>query len=120
MFVMIVEVAPRPGRTGDYFEIAGRLRPLIEGAVGFVSTERFESLSEPGRFLSISIFRDEVAARACLESMTQSVVQHAGGEDMLALYRVRLASIVSDGGLKMEREKMRPRRRGFFNRLLPA
>ena len=120
MFAMIIEVVPRPGRKGEYFEAAARLRPLIEQAVGFVSAERFESLSEPGKFLSLSVFSDEANARGCLERMEQPVAQQADGEEMFSLYRVRLAPIVSDGGLKATPQATQSRRRGLFSRLLPA
>lgn len=120
MIVVMIEVVPRPGRKGEYFEAAARLRPLIEEAVGFVSAERFESLSEPGKFLSLSVFRDEATARDCLERMEQRVAQQADGEEMFSLYRVRLAPIVSDGGLKAAPQAAQPRRRRLFSRFLPA
>ncbi len=69
MIAVMIEVVPRPGRKGDYFEAAVHLRPLIEEAGGFVSSERFESLTKPDKFLSLIVFRDEVAARTCLDRM---------------------------------------------------
>jgi heme-degrading monooxygenase HmoA len=120
MIAVMIEIAPRPGRKGDYFEAAGRLRPLIEEATGFVSIERFESLSEPGKFLSLIVFRDEVAARTCLDCMEQRLARQTDGEDMFAAYRVRLAAVLSDGGLKTALQKTRPARRGLFSRFLSA
>ena len=116
MIAVMIEVVPRPGRKGEYFEAAARLRPLIEEAVGFVSSERFESLSEQGKFLSLSVFRDEATARRCLERMEQRVAEQVDGEEMFSLYRVRLAPIVSDGGLKAASPATQSKPRGLFSR----
>jgi heme-degrading monooxygenase HmoA len=116
MIAVMIEVVPRPGRKGEYFEAAARLRPLIEGAVGFVSSERFESLSEQGKFLSLSLFHDEAAARCCLERMEQRVAEQVDGEEIFSLYRVRLAPIVSEGGQKTASPATRPKPLGLFSR----
>ena len=61
MIAVIFEVEPHPGRRQDYLSIAGELKPLLERIDGFVSIERFESLTTPGRILSLSFWRDEAA-----------------------------------------------------------
>ncbi|HVO89670.1 MAG TPA: antibiotic biosynthesis monooxygenase family protein, partial [Casimicrobiaceae bacterium] len=58
---VIFEVIPKPGRASEYLFIAAGLRPRLERIDGFISVERFESLSEPGKILSLSIWRDEEA-----------------------------------------------------------
>ena len=64
MIAVIFEVEPREGHAGAYFDLAGELKPLVEGFDGFISVERFEAVLTPGRFLSLSFWRDEEAVRA--------------------------------------------------------
>jgi heme-degrading monooxygenase HmoA len=63
MIAVIFEVQPIPGRASDYLEIAARLRPVAESIDGFISIERFESLAQPGKILSLSLWRDEKVVR---------------------------------------------------------
>ena len=64
MIAVIFEVRPKPGRTEEYLSLAADLRPLLDKIDGFISVERFESLTEPGKILSLSFFRDEKAIDA--------------------------------------------------------
>ena len=61
MYAVIFEVEPEAGRVQDYLDIAGRLRPELEKIDGFISIERFRSLSQEGKILSLSFWRDEEA-----------------------------------------------------------
>ena len=62
MIAIIFEVWPADGRRQEYLDIAASLRPLLEEINGFISIERFESLTEPGKILSLSFFRDETGS----------------------------------------------------------
>ena len=64
MIAVIFEVWPKPERKKEYLDIAAQLRPILEKIDGFISVERFESLTEPGKILSLSFFRDEGAVQA--------------------------------------------------------
>jgi len=64
MIAVIFEVEPREGLRGAYLDLAAEMRPLAEGIDGFVSVERFESLTTPGKLLSLSIWRDAAALEA--------------------------------------------------------
>jgi heme-degrading monooxygenase HmoA len=64
MIAVIFEVWPKPERKNNYLDIAAQLRPILEKIDGFISIERFESLTEPGKILSLSFFRDETAVQA--------------------------------------------------------
>jgi heme-degrading monooxygenase HmoA len=64
MIAVIFEVEPAEGRKDDYLAIAANLRPILEEIDGFISIERFQSLANPGRILSLSFFRDEEAVKA--------------------------------------------------------
>ncbi len=101
---VIFEVEPVDGGTDRYFEIAQALRPPLERVDGFVSVERFESLSRPGRFLSLSFWRDERAVRAWRCHGAHRQGQQEGRDHVFAGYRIRVAEVVRDYGLHERRQ----------------
>ena len=74
MMAVIFEVEPLDGRQDAYFDLAAELRPELERIDGFVSVERFESLTTPGRFVSLSFWRDEAAVAAWREQAEHRVL----------------------------------------------
>ena len=104
MIAVIFEVEPHPGRRSAYLDAAARLKPLLETIDGFVSVERFESLTHPGKVLSLSIWRDEDAVRRWRNLEAHRRTQAAGRESMFADYRLRVAHVLRDYG-KHEREQ---------------
>ena len=99
MIAVIFELEPREGAGERYFEIAGQLRPLLQTIDGFISVERFQSIANPGRFLSLSFWRDEDAVKAWRNTLPHRQGQHEGRESVLANYRLRVASVLRDYGL---------------------
>ncbi len=63
MLAVIFEVIPAPGRKQRYLELAAQLRPELEKIDGFISVERFASLTNENKLLSLSFWRDEEAVR---------------------------------------------------------
>ena len=104
MIAVIFEVTPAPGQKDAYLDAAARLRPLLAGIDGFISIERFESLTQPGKFLSLSIWRDEEAVRAWRNVEEHRRVQAAGRQSIFADYRLRVASVIRDYGLNERAE----------------
>jgi len=104
MIAVIFEVWPRAGRREEYLDLAASLRPLLEEMDGFVSIERFESLSEPGKMLSLSIWRDEDAVRQWRELEPHRAAQAQGRAGIFADYRLRVAGVLRDYGMA-EREQ---------------
>ena len=100
MIAVIFEVMPAAGQTQAYLDAAGRLRPLLEGVDGFLSIERFQSLSEPGKILSLSFWRDEAAVQQWRNAEPHRRVQEAGRRGIFADYRLRVAEVRRDYGLK--------------------
>ncbi|MDH3715600.1 MAG: antibiotic biosynthesis monooxygenase [Gammaproteobacteria bacterium] len=98
MHAVIFEVWPRANRRDDYLKLAARLRAELENIDGFVSVERFESLSEPGKLLSLSIWRDETAIRTWHEHAKHREAQGRRA-DYFADYRIRVAGIIRDYGM---------------------
>ncbi len=104
MVVVIFEVWPAAGRGPEYFDIAARLRPQLEKIDGFISVERFESLTTPGKIVSLSFWRDEDAVRAWRKLEAHRAAQARGRGGIFADYRLRVASVLRDYGMK-EREQ---------------
>jgi heme-degrading monooxygenase HmoA len=99
MIAVIFEVVPREGRKETYLGIAAHLRPLLEKIDGFVSVERFESLSEPGKILSLSFFRDEAAVAQWRGLAEHRAAQATGRTHIFRDYRLRVASVLRDYGM---------------------
>jgi len=99
MIAVIFEVEPHPERRQDYLDLAAALGPKLEAIDGFVSIERFESLSRPGSILSLSIWRDEAAVAAWRGLEPHRRAQAAGRSEIFADYRLRVADVIRDYGL---------------------
>jgi heme-degrading monooxygenase HmoA len=104
VIAVIFEVEPADERRDDYLRIAAQLRPLLEDIDGFISIERFESLSQPGKLLSLSFWRDEAAIETWRNLEEHRAAQAIGRAEIFAGYRLRIAVIARDYGLK-EREQ---------------
>lgn len=99
MIAVIFEVVPAPGRMNAYLDTAANLRPLLDGIDGFISIERFQSLGDPGRILSLSFWRDEQAVHQWRNLPPHRCAQSAGRESIFADYRLRVAAVVRDYGM---------------------
>lgn len=99
MIAVIFEVWPKPDQRERYLEAAARLKPLLAGIDGFISIERFESLTEPGKMLSLSIWRDEAAVQKWREIEQHRRTQQAGRNGIFADYRLRVAEVLRDYGM---------------------
>ena len=97
MIAVIFEVWP--DRREDYLEIAAKLRPLLQTIDGFISVERFESITEKGKMLSLSFFRDEEAVQAWRNIAEHRAAQAAGRGGVFKDYRLRIAGVVRDYGM---------------------
>jgi heme-degrading monooxygenase HmoA len=100
MIAVIFEVQPKPGHAQRYFDIAAELKPMLDGIDGFLSVERFESLSQPRRYLSLSYWRDEEAVRAWRTHALHRVGQREGRAVVFDDYRIRVAAVLRDYGLR--------------------
>src|SRR5918996_2362360 len=99
MIAVIFEVWPKPERRQEYLDIAADLRRHLETIDGFISVERFESLSEPGKLLSLSFWRDEAAVRAWRTFDAHRSAQSRGRAEIFADYRLRVAGVIRDYGM---------------------
>jgi heme-degrading monooxygenase HmoA len=99
MIAVIFEVWPRPERRHEYLDLAAALRRDLEAIDGFVSVERFESLSEPGKLLSLSFWRDEEAVAAWRNLAAHRAAQSNGRGGIFADYRLRVAGVIRAYGM---------------------
>ena len=99
MIAVIFEVTPREGMTDDYLTMAAKMRPLVEQIDGFISVERFQSLTTPGKLLSVSFFRDEEALAEWRRLTAHRGAQEAGRTRMFADYRLRVCGVIRDYGM---------------------
>lgn len=104
MIAVIFEVTPFVGERHRYLDLAGELRAKLETMDGFISVERFESLTVRGKLLSLSFWRDEEAVRRWRETEEHRAAQQAGRGGVFADYRLRVAHVLRDYGLR-EREE---------------
>lgn len=104
MIAVIFEVLPHPESRQAYLDTATALRPQLERIDGFISIERFESLATPGKVLSLSFWRDEEAVKQWRMQEAHREAQARGRESIFADYRLRVAQVVRDYGLR-EREQ---------------
>lgn len=107
LIAVIFEVTPFVGERHRYLDLAGELRAKLEAMDGFISVERFESLTVRGKLLSLSFWRDEDAVRHWRETEEHRAAQQAGRGGVFADYRLRVAHVLRDYGLH-EREEAPP------------
>ena len=99
MIAVIFEVIPAPGRRQEYLDIAAELRPELERQDGFISIERFASLTNEGKVVSLSYWRDEEAVKRWRRFEGHRLAQARGRNGVFADYRLRVASVLRDYGM---------------------
>lgn len=99
MIAVIFEVEPAEGERETYLNIAASLRSELAELDGFISVERFQSLADPGKLLSLSFFRDEAAVKAWRNLPHHRVAQARGRAGVFTDYRLRVAEVARDYGL---------------------
>ena len=99
MIAVIFEVWPKPEFKQEYLDLAAELKPVLETIDGFISVERFESLTEKGKILSLSFFRDEAAVEAWRNIPQHRRTQAKGRATIFENYHLRIAGVIRDYGM---------------------
>ena len=99
MIAVIFEVMPKAEHKQEYLDIAASLRPLLDEIDGFISIERFQSLSDPGKLLSLSFWRDETAIAQWRQLEAHRMAQTRGRASVFDDYRLRIAGVIRDYGM---------------------
>ena len=100
MIAVIFEVWPHDEHRQAYLDWAARLRPELEKMEGFLSIERFQSLTSPGKLLSVSFWRDEECLARWRQLEAHRAAQAAGRQTMFRDYHLRIASVIRDYSLE--------------------
>ena len=104
MIAVIFEFFPAPGKTEEYFDLGAAMKAEVEGFDGFISIERFQSVTTPGKFVSLSFWRDEAAVQAWRNVQAHRAAQARGRGGVFAEYRLRVASVIRDYGMSQREE----------------
>ena len=104
MIAVIFEVLPQTGQRQTYLDIAAALRPELDRIDGFISIERFESLTTPGKILSLSFWRDDEAVQRWRNFEGHRQAQSKGRNGIFADYRLRIGEVLRDYGINDRKE----------------
>ena len=104
MIAVIFEVTPAEDQQQEYLNIAAGLRHQLDSIEGFISIERFESLSTPGKILSLSFWKNEEAVSAWRNTTGHRLAQERGRQEIFKDYRLRIAHIIRDYGMLDRKE----------------
>ena len=104
MITVIFEVQTKPGQQAQYLRIAAELKEQLSKIDGFISIERFQSLSTPDKLLSLSFWRDEAAVIAWRNLEMHRAAQAQGRASIFQDYRIRVASVMRDYGMQERAE----------------
>ncbi len=96
MIAVIFEVIPADGQSDQYFELAGGLKSALETIDGFISVERFQSLTDAGKYLSLSFWEDEAAIERWFTHSGHTGAQKRGRDGIFKDYRIRVANVFRD------------------------
>lgn len=96
MIAVIFEFTPAAGRFPEYLDLVGTLKADLERADGFISLERFESITTEGKYVSLQFWRDEEAVRKWRNLQRHRDAQARGRAGIFASYRLRIASVLRD------------------------
>lgn len=99
MIAVIFEVQIAQGKTAEYLDIANEIKPLLSTIDGFISVERFQSLTNEGKVLSLSFWRDEAAIQSWRALEAHRFAQSKGRGGVFENYRLRVAGVIRDYGM---------------------
>ena len=100
MIAVIFEFTPADGRFSDYSDLAAGLNSIVKGFDGFISIERFQSITNPGKFVSLSFWRDEEAVRKWRNVQKHREAQARGRRGIFSAYRLRICNVIRDYGMR--------------------
>ena len=104
MIAVIFETYPADGKYNEYLDIAANLKPELVKIDGFISIERFQSMSDPEKIVSLSFWRDEESILQWRNIELHRDAQHKGRESIFSNYRLRIASVIRDYGMNERQE----------------
>jgi len=104
MIAVIFEAWPKEGQQNEYFDLATQLKSSLIQIEGFDSVERFQSIANPGKLLSLSFWKDEKSIAQWRNVQLHRQAQSEGRDFIFADYRLRVANVVRDYGINNRKE----------------
>ncbi|AJF74762.1 MULTISPECIES: antibiotic biosynthesis monooxygenase [Raoultella] len=105
MIAVLFEAEVAPEGQARYLALAAELKPLLSTVDGFISIERFQSLTTPGKILSLSWWRDEQAVLAWKNNLAHREAQQEGKESIFADYQIRITRLMREYGAQKGAER---------------
>lgn len=97
--VVLFEVKPTKEGMKRYLELAGKLKPFLNGFEGFVSAERFTSISEDGKLLSMNIWESEEALSRWRNVVEHRMSQAEGRDKLFESYKITVCNVIREYGM---------------------
>jgi len=107
MIAVIFEFTPAEGRFPEYLKLVGELKADLDKAEGFISLERFESITNKGKFVSLQFWKDEESVRKWRNLQKHREAQKKGRKEVFDSYRLRVCSVIRD--YEMDRREQAPK-----------
>ena len=104
MYAIIFEVWPYASGKERYFELAAQLKIILATQPGFISVERFQSLMDEEKLLSLSFWESEEAIKGWREQLDHLQAQKEGKEKLFRAYRIRVVKMMRDYAFSAETE----------------
>ncbi len=99
MIAVIFEAYPAKGKWDEYLDMAASLRPELIKIEGFISVERYQSMSNPDKVLSLSFWKDEESVKKWRNAEMHRMAQQHGRDSIFENYRLRVAEVNRDYGM---------------------
>lgn len=96
MIAVIFEVMPKSSGKDQYLQIASELRQILNDIDGFISIERFQSLTEKNKILSLSFWENEEAVKKWRNLEAHRLAQMKGRKELFQDYRIRVSTVIRD------------------------
>ena len=96
MYAVIFEVIPTKTGKEEYLKIASTLKEFLQNREGFISIERFQSLVDENKLLSLSFWEDEKSIEIWRNMFEHRVAQDKGNARIFEDYRIRVAKVERD------------------------
>ncbi len=102
--IVLFEVTPTKTGAEKYLELAGKLRPMLSSAEGFISAERFKSINNEGKLLSLNIWESEEALEKWRNTLEHRMSQAEGKNKLFESYKITVCSSIREYSDKERQE----------------
>jgi len=90
MIAVLFEAMAVSEKRDRYFQLAEQLKPLLSDIDGFISIERFQSTTNPEKFISLSWWKDEEAIKHWKKNVHHKLAQDEGKSTIFSFYKINV------------------------------